>query len=199
MSVLRVMVLADVDVDAIVTIVILALGGLYWLLKKLAEAKDQERQRPARNGKAVQEEDEGYAADNQEVQRFLESLGAKPDAAPRQPPPRPQPVRPPQRPPAPPRPAPEPKPAYTAAPQEEEQYVFGTQVAAPAAPRPTPLVRPAQRLGKLAPGRPAAEAARAKALLEDRLAFPRLSTMQRAIILSHLLERKRGPHKLLRR
>ena len=58
MSVLRVMVLADVDVDAIVTIVILALGGLYWLLKKLAEAKDQERQRPARNGKAVQEEDE---------------------------------------------------------------------------------------------------------------------------------------------
>jgi len=199
MSVLRVMILADVDVDAIVTVVILALGGVYWLLKKLAEAKDQERQRPARNGKAVQEEEGGYAADDEEVHRFLESLGAKPDAAPRQPPPRPQPVRPPQRPPAPPRPAPEPKPAYTAAPQEEEEYVFGTQGPAPPAPRPTPRVQPVQRAAKPAPERPATEAARAKALLEDRLAFPRLSTMQRAIVLSHLLERKRGPHKPLRR
>lgn len=209
--------LADSDIPGIITVIAVFLSGLYWLFRKLAESKDRQRQIAEREriGETEEEEgDESYIADEHEVQRFLETLGVEAEPRP-EPPRRPQPTQPPMPPPAqpgqppqrpprrplqpepepllleppPPRPAPpRRRPARQLQPAEpEETYTFGAG--------PTALALAGKRLVADAEQEPA----RKTTSLADRLAFPHLAPLQRAIILSDILGGRPGPHRHGRR
>ena len=210
--------IAALDVGEIVGVIVLFLYGLFWLLRRIAEGKEQERRlaekRKAQGETKEEGKEEVYIADEEEVKRFLQTLGAGPTHEP-EPPARPAPrpvqqpsrpsARPPRRPlrpepvlgvarPQPPRPKPE-APAAPAPQLEpaEAEYQFGSAVQDDERPHPPkPWPRPKEPT-------PAPEtAARPGAALEDRLKFPQLSGLQRAVVLSEILQRKRGPYRLHR-
>jgi hypothetical protein len=166
--------LADADVGGIVTLVIVVLGGVLWLLRRLGESQtgSSQQQRP-------QQQDEGYQAGEEQVRRFFESIGvqtarptplpasgsgqpAKPAARPGK--------RQPQRPAA--------EPAATSAPVMSEKHM-------------DELAKSLERAESM-------QARKAKAHIEavvDRLSFPQLTPLQRAIVLSEIVSRRRGPHR----
>ena len=216
--------LAESDIPGIITVIAAFLYGLYWFFRKMAESKERERQlderkRTRERGPEEEEEDENYVADEQEVRRFLDTLGVEAEPRP-EPPRRPQPTqpampppaqpgRPPQRPLQPeplllesarpkPRPAPpQPEPRQRVQPEQpEEAYVFG---AGPTEPAATKLPQATGRVVKRQVTKEKQEAARGAASPADRLAFPHLTPLQRAIILSDILGRRPGPHRHGRR
>jgi hypothetical protein len=229
--------IAAVDIDSIVTVIIFFLAGVFWLLRRLADAQEQRRRQAARSGEADREEEQegkGYHADEDEVRKFLQSLGMQPETtrqeqeptpAPTQAPGRPpghpqrpsqptrttqQPGRPPERPstptsrpapeqPAARRPRPRPKPAghHTAAKMagqsaKPKQVASRTPRQTPPPERPfgAPEPHPSER--RATEPTPAQEKEhRTAGLLE----FSGLPPLQRAVVLSEILPRKRGPHR----
>jgi len=204
--------LADSDIPGLITVIAAFLYGLYWLFRKLAEAKEQQRQidERERTGRTEEEEeDENYIADEHEVQRFLETLGVEAEPRP-EPPRRPQPTQPPMPPPAQPGQPPQPPPRGPLQPEPEPLLLGPRPAPPPPRPRPARQVQPAQpeetyTFGtgptKLAPTakRQVADAeqgpARKTTSPADRLAFPQLAPLQRAIILSDILGHRPGPHR----
>ena len=206
----------------IIGIVIFFLYGLFWFIRRLAESKEQQQRIAAMRKRQAeeqeQEEKNAYVADQAEVQRFLQSLGARPEPPPTPKPPaphRPQPTRVPGRPPGHPAPQPARLSAREAAPEPPP-------VQAPPPPPPLPssrpaLVEPPRRAERTriaerhapappperpAPGAPAMPkrdreigAARAAAPTTHPLEFPQLTPAQRAIILSEIIPRRRGPRR----
>jgi len=176
---------AAVDTGEIVGIVVFGLYGLFWLFRRRAESKEQQRLAEKKRLKqAGGDEQAEYAADEEQVRQFLESLGAR-QAPVEQPPPRPGP--PPSRP-------PEPRP---------EPVILRPVREAPRAPTPPPRPTPARqepaRSPEPAPKPSAAQAATPLKATEDvpgdPLAFPSLAPLQRAVVLSEILQRRRGPHR----
>ncbi len=214
--------LANVDLEALFFLVVIVLYGVFWLFKRMAETKSaQERQRQLeerRREAGEEQEDEGevvHVADETQVQQFLRELGLKkeeePAERPKQTPPQ-RPAPPPQRPPRrkqaeKPQPqvrlserqAPPPlqKPAAVGRPGESRPtYQFGSQ--AKAVKRRSDRAKKKQAESqKVHPGEvdirmPGED----KQPVTDRLAFGRLPPLQRAIVLTEVLPRRRGPHRL---
>jgi len=181
--------LAGVDTGEIVGIVVFVLYGLFWLFRKLAESKEQQRlaeqQRQQPQG---QDEETDYVADEEQVRRFLESLGAR-QAQVQQPQPKPGP--PPSRPPAPPPPEPvvlRPVPKAPRAPARAHRPP-------PARPEPTRAPRPAPTAKVMTEEKEAEPPGLQKAAPVDPLALSWLPSLQRAVVLSEILQRRRGPHR----
>ena len=206
--------LAETDTGAIVTIVAAVLYGAFRLIRWLAESKDQERraanrERRRETGETEKEEEapEKYVADETEVRRFLETLGVQPPARPEPEtpqPPRPAPPGPPPRPPqrtlqvepeppvlaaAPSAPPPRPRRARQPAPMPEpaEAYTFGSPSAKPDHPEQAQTSAAHRHVAEVKQ-----VSARKAATAEDRLTFPHLPPLQRAIILSDILGRRPG-------
>lgn len=196
-------ILAEIDIPEIIAVVVAFLYGLFWLFKKLAEGKEEQRriaERGRARGAEEEEDDESYIADEQQVRSFLDTLGVEPE-----PPHQPQPTHPPMPPPAQPgrppqrqpqgllraEPEPlllEPPPPSAAQPEQpEEAYVFGAGPIAPA-PGVKRLLADTEQ-----------EPARKTMSPAERLAFPQLAPLQRAIILSDILGHRPGPHRHGRR
>jgi len=137
--------LADSDIPGIITVVAAFLYGLFWLFRKLAEGKEQQRQIDKRGRARETEEEEGdesYIADEHEVQRFLETLGVEAEPRP-EPQRRPQPTHPPMPPPAQPGRPPQMPPQRPLQPEPEPLLLAP---APPAPPRPAqPRRRPARQ------------------------------------------------------
>ncbi|MFH1730684.1 MAG: hypothetical protein ABIF82_03405 [Planctomycetota bacterium] len=214
--------LADSDIPGLITVIAAFLYGLYWFFRKMAESKEEQRRTAererTRGTEEEEEDDESYIADEQEVRRFLETLGVEAEPRP-EPPRRPQPTQPPMPPPAqpgrPPQlrpqrpfqaepeplllepPPPRPMPAQQAQPAEpEEAYSFGSGPSEPAAAK---LPRAAGRVVKRQVTKENREAACDAVSPAGRLEFPQLGPLQRAIILSDILVRRPGPHRHGRR
>jgi hypothetical protein len=188
--------LAAIDTGEVVGVIIAVLYGLYWLLRKLGESQQQPP--PA----TKEPERQTFTADEEQVQQFLESLGATPAQTSPQPA-RPQPARPPRapapsRPPAPP-PRPEPAEmtvALTPMPPLEPQREYAHARPVPKPPKlPPRFVAEPKRAPKppTLPSEPRAVTAPAQ-----RLAFPRLAPLKRAVVLAEILPRRRGPHRFAR-
>ena len=180
--------LAAVDTGEIVGIVVFVLYGLFWLFRKLAESKEQQRlAEQKRQKQAGGDEQTEYAADEEQVRRFLESLGAR-QAPTEQPPPPPGP--PPSRPPQP----PQPEPVILRPVREKPRAPAPPPRPAPAprkparAPEPEPMAKP------MAEQEPEPLSVR-RAAPSESLALPWLPPLQKAVVLSKILQRRRGPHR----
>ena len=215
-------VIAETDLELVIGFIVALLYGAFWLIRKMGESKGQqqrlaERDRERKNAKN-EEAPGGYVADDQQVRQFLETLGTQAEAKPA-PPRAPQPARPapanaPGRPPqrrlqpkpeppllaaatpvTPEPPAAAPRPKARAARgqrqaqqlEPEQEYAFGSPAARPDHPE-TPQTSDVHR-HVAAAQRPQASEAAAPA---DPFAFPKLTPLQRAIVLSDILGRRPG-------
>ncbi len=207
---LRIFAIATIDTGEIIGVLVFFLYGLFWLFRRLANAKEQQKRRAVGESAGPEQEkaekEDVYVANEEKVLQFLETLGAKPSPE-RKPEPRPAqyPGRQPQRPerPEPARRMPQPVERRVRPPQEpppiarrvlasngREPYEFGAETSAmqPA---------PARRREEALKAAPEAEVA-PPPTVGERLALPRLSQLKRAVVLSEILQRKRGPHRLVK-
>ena len=148
-------ILAEVDTESLIAVVVMLLYGLFWLLKRVAESKQQQQRLAEGGSSAEEEEEEVYVADEDEVKRFLEGMGVKqrepgpqrpaqpsaPGRPPTERPPQPAPAggqypgRSPQR--------PQPQPARPALVARQPQLVATARPAPP--PKPKPAATQARR------------------------------------------------------
>lgn len=210
--------LAESDTGTVITFIVALLYGAFWLIRKLAANKEQQRQiadKERDHGDASdqdEKDEESYVAGKDQVRRFLETLGMQAEAKPERPPqpPRPPtadaPGRPPQRrlqaepePPAlaaaplapepPPTPRPQVRPAKRHAPPPEPEEKYVFGSPSAKPDHPeTPLTSVAHRHVPEAELPQPAEAASPA----DLLAFPHLPPLQRAIVLCDILGRRPG-------
>jgi len=156
--------------DEVVALIVLFLGGALWLIRTIANSTAGRRGPSAAEPPGGEEEEQAeespqYTASDEQVRRFLANLGV--ESA--------QQAAPPQ---APPRPAPVPP-----APRRAHR------------PQPSKAALSGERTLSLPEGGVAAAAAAAAGSAEDRLALPHLAPLQRAVVLSEILRRRRGPHR----
>ena len=170
--------------DEVVTVVVLILGGLFWLIRRLAETREEaKKESPGLRREPLEQprpDEEPALSQEDQVRRFFQSMG----------------VEVPQRePPAQPQPAPPPRPA---------QVIRRPPTARPYAPEPPmpaeaesiskPLAESAVSMEMVKSSRTLKQDARA-ADSEERLALPWLSPLQRAVVLTEILPRRSGPHR----
>jgi len=182
MQLFHTMTLAAAGAGEVVTIIVFVLSGIYWLFRKLAESKEQQQMaEQQRQKQASGDEQTDYVADEEQVRRFLESLGAR-QAPVEQPPPGPPPSRPPE---------PRPEPVIMRPVREVPRAPARTHRPPPA---PTPATE-AEPMPKTLVERQVEPPQAQKTAPVEPLALSWLAPLQRAVVLSEILQRIRGPHR----
>ena len=170
--------------DEVVAVVVLILGGLFWLIRRLAETREEaKKESPGLRREPLEQprpDEEPELSQEEQVRRFFRSLG----------------VEVPQRePPAQPPPAPPPRPARVIPrPSTPKPYTPEPPMPAEAESISTPLAESIARMEMVKSSRTLRQDARA-ADSEERLALPWLSPLQRAVVLTEILPRRPGPHR----